>query len=169
MKAETKLKLRKWTLMALRSIVWTVDEWLHAQELRLREDLLAIAPRSGEDVLASARKAQSPVACAAPSRGKHEDLEQLGSARGVVTSLPPKPRPQFGSGDGAASVNRAGELRAPAPTKITFGEWEARRAGFIHDGIKTAGKSKTLNRNSTMLRRRGMPARAFDLKFSSQS
>ena len=124
MKPETKLKLRKWALMALRSIVWTVDEWLHAQELRLRED-----------------------------------LEQLGSARGVVTSLPPKPRPQFGSGDGAASVKRAGELRAPAPKIIPLGfeEWEARRSGFlqVHDGCKTRGKS-----------RRGMPARAFDLKFS---
>jgi hypothetical protein len=126
MKPGTKLKLRKWALMTLKAIVWSVDEWLHAQELRLRKD-----------------------------------LEQLGSARGVVTSLPPKPRPQFGSGDGAASVKRAGELRAPAPTgmvpapivRLGFDEWEARRSGFltVHDGCKTRGKS------------RGMPARAFDL------
>lgn len=116
MKPETKLKLRKWALMAMRSVVWTVDEWLHTQELRLRED-----------------------------------LEQLGSARGVVTSLPPKPRPQFGSGDGAASVKRAGELRAPAPA--SYSEWEARKSGIAVISKKSA-------------RRRGMPARAFDLKFS---
>jgi hypothetical protein len=118
MKPETKLKLRKWALMTLKAIVWSVDEWLHAQELRLRKD-----------------------------------LEQLGSARGVVTSLPPKPRPQFGSGDGAASVKRAGELRAPAPIK--FDEWlqEAQERG-----IEARPKNQ---------RRRGMPARAFDLRFSS--
>jgi hypothetical protein len=120
MKPETKLKLRKWALMGLRSIVWSVDEWLHAQELRLRED-----------------------------------LEQLGSARGVVTSLPPKPRPQFGSGDGAASVKRAGELRTPAPTN--FGEWVERssRRGTAIVSVKHH-------------RRRGMPARAFDLRFSQR-
>lgn len=151
MTPETKLKLRKWALMALRSIVWNVDEWLHAQELQLREDLLAIAPRSGEDALPSIRKAQSPVAGAAPSRGK--DLEQLGSGRRVVTSLPPKPRPQFGSGDGAASVKRAGDLRVPAPTN--FGEW-----------VERSSRRGTAIVSMKHQRRRGMPARAFDLKFS---
>jgi hypothetical protein len=151
MKPETKLKLRKWALMTLRAIVWNVDEWLHAQELRLRKD-----------------------------------LEQLGTARGVVTSLPPKPRPQFGSGDGAASVKRAGELRASAPTDLlaiespcceepltftrkaqspvtratpsrgleTFDQWEMRKSGVAVISKKEA-------------RRRGMPASAFDLRFSS--
>jgi len=117
MKPETKLKLRKWALMTLRSIVWSVDEWLHAQELRLRED-----------------------------------LEQLSSLPSV--NIPRKPRLQFGSGDGAASVKRAGELRASAPIK--FDEWlqEAQERG-----IEARPKNH---------RRRGMPARAFDLRFSQR-
>jgi|ERR1051326_1606319 hypothetical protein len=39
MKTETKLRLRKWALMTLRAIVWRVDEWLHAQEVKYRKDL----------------------------------------------------------------------------------------------------------------------------------
>jgi hypothetical protein len=39
MKPETKLWLRKKTLMVLRAIVWHVDEWLHRQEVALRNDL----------------------------------------------------------------------------------------------------------------------------------
>jgi hypothetical protein len=41
-----KLRLRKWTLMLLRSIVWAADEWLHRAELRLREDLAASEQKS---------------------------------------------------------------------------------------------------------------------------
>ena len=45
-------------------------------------DLLAIAPRSCEDVLASIRKAQSPMASVAPSRGLHKTKRRRGiSAR----------------------------------------------------------------------------------------
>jgi hypothetical protein len=39
MKPETKLWLRKKTLMALRALLWRADEWLHRQEVALREDL----------------------------------------------------------------------------------------------------------------------------------
>jgi len=39
MKRETKLWLRKHALMALRAIVWHVDEWIQRQEVALREDL----------------------------------------------------------------------------------------------------------------------------------
>lgn len=39
MKPETKLWLRKKALMVLRAIVWHADEWLHRQEVALREDL----------------------------------------------------------------------------------------------------------------------------------
>jgi hypothetical protein len=39
MKPETKLWLRKKALMALRSLLWHADEWLHVQELKLRKNL----------------------------------------------------------------------------------------------------------------------------------
>ena len=39
MKRETKLWIRKHALMALRAIVWYVDEWIQRQEVALREDL----------------------------------------------------------------------------------------------------------------------------------
>lgn len=39
MKPEVNLKLRKWALMTLGAIVWHVDEWLHRQELQLREEI----------------------------------------------------------------------------------------------------------------------------------
>jgi hypothetical protein len=39
MKPETKLWLRKQFLMALRSIVWHVDDWLHRQEVKFRDEI----------------------------------------------------------------------------------------------------------------------------------
>jgi hypothetical protein len=42
MKRETKLWLRKHSLMALRAIVWHVDEWIQRQEVALRNDLSPI-------------------------------------------------------------------------------------------------------------------------------
>ena len=44
MKTETKLWIRKRLLMLLRAIVWRADEWLHRQELALREELERAAP-----------------------------------------------------------------------------------------------------------------------------
>ena len=49
MTPETKRWLRKKTLMALRALLWHADEWLHAREVRLREDLSGVPrvlPRS---------------------------------------------------------------------------------------------------------------------------
>jgi hypothetical protein len=43
MKPETKLAIRKKTLMALRALIWHADEWLHARELKLRDDLASHA------------------------------------------------------------------------------------------------------------------------------
>jgi hypothetical protein len=43
MKTETKLWIRKRALMTLRAIVWRVDDWLHGQEVKLREDLASRA------------------------------------------------------------------------------------------------------------------------------
>src|ERR1043166_9741017 len=39
MKTETKLRLRKWARMTLGGIVWRVDEWLHAQEVKYRDEI----------------------------------------------------------------------------------------------------------------------------------
>jgi hypothetical protein len=36
--------LWQWTLRRLRTIVWAADEWVHAQELKLRESAAAVAP-----------------------------------------------------------------------------------------------------------------------------
>lgn len=47
-----KLWLRKRALMALRSIVWRVDDWLHGQEIALREAIEGVTSRkrSGNSV-----------------------------------------------------------------------------------------------------------------------
>lgn len=39
MTRETKLALRRRVLSVLRAIVWHADEWLHRQEVALREEL----------------------------------------------------------------------------------------------------------------------------------
>jgi len=46
MKRETKLWLRKHALMALRAIVWHVDEWIQRQEVALREEIEDLVPRT---------------------------------------------------------------------------------------------------------------------------
>jgi hypothetical protein len=38
MKAETKLALRRWTVRTLRKLFWRADEWIHSQEMALREE-----------------------------------------------------------------------------------------------------------------------------------
>jgi hypothetical protein len=38
----------RWTLRRLRAIVWAADEWIHAQELKLREPAAAPARVSDE-------------------------------------------------------------------------------------------------------------------------
>src|SRR5258708_3721908 len=44
MTPETKRWLRKKTLMALRAVLWHADEWLHAREVRLRDELSVPVP-----------------------------------------------------------------------------------------------------------------------------
>lgn len=69
MKAETKLWLRKRALMALRSIVWHVDEWIQRQEVSLREELAAMQ--------APAQRAERPRVLRAPAAiVKTETFEQ---------------------------------------------------------------------------------------------
>ena len=48
MDSALKKKLWQWTLRRLRSLVWIADEWIHAQELKLREPAAAPAPAPAE-------------------------------------------------------------------------------------------------------------------------
>lgn len=38
MKTETKLALRRFAIRMLRKLVWRADEWIHRQEMALREE-----------------------------------------------------------------------------------------------------------------------------------
>jgi hypothetical protein len=69
MKPETKLALRRRLLMMLRAIVWHADEWLHRQELQLREECAA---------------ARAPVT---PTRDRGDMVEVFGVGR-----VPPQRR-----------------------------------------------------------------------------
>lgn len=67
MRRETKLWLRKKTLMALRALIWHADEWLHSQEVKLRETIsLASAAvtvkQSREANLTAFRNPRTPAA-----------------------------------------------------------------------------------------------------------
>lgn len=33
----TKLAIRRWAIRTLRKLIWRADEWIHAQEMKLRE------------------------------------------------------------------------------------------------------------------------------------
>lgn len=61
MKIETKLRLQKWALMALRSIVWHVDEWLHRQEVAYRDSVAGQHPSVQRIDGADARGHASPA------------------------------------------------------------------------------------------------------------
>jgi len=63
MKRETKLWLRKRALMTLRAIVWRLDEWIHAQETKLREEIeLRADPKQSEPAGNRDRAATTPHA-----------------------------------------------------------------------------------------------------------
>jgi hypothetical protein len=66
MKAETKLRLRKWALMTLRAIVWHVDEWLHRQEVRLRDELAGLSVHLSMESPRPARPQGATVSCPYP-------------------------------------------------------------------------------------------------------
>jgi hypothetical protein len=105
MKPETKLKLRKRVLMALRSILWTADEWLHAAELRLRDDL---ARSEGlPTVVRSAAKRGPEVGARTPARVTYQEWEARKS--GVATTPQKGARPRRRAHRGAADFDR--ELR----------------------------------------------------------
>ena len=61
MSAESQLKrwLKKRVLMTLRAIVWRVDEWLHRQEIALRNNELAFARKGTVGAAGIAATAQT--------------------------------------------------------------------------------------------------------------
>ena len=95
MKPETKIYLRKRLLMALRSILWTADEWLHAAELRLRDD---IARSEGlPTVVRSAAKRGPEDGARTPARVTFQEWEARKS--GVNVSARPRRRAHRGAAD----------------------------------------------------------------------
>jgi hypothetical protein len=86
MKPETKLALRRRLLMILRAILWHADEWLHRQELALREELERVAP-------ARAEKIHSPNAGSTPAaRSKVETFLEWEARRSGVAPVAKKSR-----------------------------------------------------------------------------
>lgn len=53
MSDETKLAIWKFTLKIFRKLLWHADEWLHAQELALRNELPATHPVPDVAVIAA--------------------------------------------------------------------------------------------------------------------
>jgi hypothetical protein len=56
MRHTLKRAVWKWLLNQLRAAVWAADEWIHAQELELRESAMALAPPIEFDRKASAAR-----------------------------------------------------------------------------------------------------------------
>ena len=91
MKTETKLWLRKKTLMTLRAIIWRADEWLHRQEVKLREELSlqdkqdvpARVTASGCTIGSSESPFRGGVGSAAPAR-KTETFQQWEARRSGI-------------------------------------------------------------------------------------
>ena len=52
-----KLVLWRWILRQFRAIVWTADEWIHAQEVQLRETAEVAAPAGLSDEFNVAKSA----------------------------------------------------------------------------------------------------------------
>lgn len=77
MKPATKLALRRRVLMTLRAILWHADEWLHRQELALREDLERVAEARAE--IHSPKAGSTPAA-----RSKTETFQQWEARRSGV-------------------------------------------------------------------------------------
>ena len=85
MNPKTKLWLRRRLLMTLRAIVWHADEWLHRQELQLREELERAAP--GRVAIPIAKVGSTPTA-----RSKVETFQQWEARRSGVAPMAKKSR-----------------------------------------------------------------------------
>jgi len=91
MKPETKLWLRKKALMTLRAIIWHADEWLHRQEVKLRNDLCACKTCSEVAAPTSAR----PRVCEdmlhqQPGRARSENFQQWEARRSGIAVVSKK-------------------------------------------------------------------------------
>jgi hypothetical protein len=94
---KNKLRLRKWLLMKLRSIVWTADEWLHAAELRLQDDLAMSKGLPAVVRSAAKRGPEKTVGTVTPARVTFQEWEARKS--GVSISARPRRRPHRGAAD----------------------------------------------------------------------
>ena len=105
MKRTTKLWIRKRALMLLRAIVWRVDEWLHRQELVLRDEIAKQAPGDRARDRQQSRGVHPPTAAVtrrAPSRESFAELE----ARRNGISMPPGKKRRAARGRSAADFDR---------------------------------------------------------------
>ena len=109
MKRETKLWLRKRVLMALRVIVWRVDEWLHRQEVRLREEIQAQTQNTR--LRAASQAAHLPV------RVRVEPARASRPQRASVSSPVPFPSDEFLLDRIRGRVSRSGESQRIKKTR----------------------------------------------------
>lgn len=65
-KNEIKKRVWRWTLLRLRSIVDAADEWIHAEEIKLRAPLDPPAPPAEVDRQASAAREKAHKRAARP-------------------------------------------------------------------------------------------------------
>lgn len=102
MKPETKRALKKWALMTLRSILWRVDEWLHRQEVKFREQLL-------EESTKNVGRIRSASAIGCPGESSRANVRMPRSF-----SLP---------------TGEHERMALQATSRETFAQWEARKSG----------------------------------------
>jgi len=129
MKPQRKLALRRWTMRKLRKLLDFLDDRLHAEEMRLREDLCGTAPVSAKETF--------------PSKAGSTPATRSNSPAAVHAAQPACAKASRSQG---STATVAGE---------SFSQWEMRRSGVT-----------SLPRKSS--RRRGLTARAFDLRFSTR-
>lgn len=142
MKPETKLWIRRRALMALRWLVWTADEFLHAAELRLQHDLACHAvaveqsrgvshtPRSHDlhpdqvhtSGSVAGRRSLAARDTASPKVGLEKTADKPSSRAGQGNS-------PLGDGVSAASTSEEAARDGATTSGETFLQWEARRSG----------------------------------------
>ena len=126
MKPETKLKLRKWAISALRAVIWHADEWLHRREVKLREEIERSARRP--DYLAP----------------------QLVRRESDALRADTKHSPVRGCDGSVASHN--GRRAERSKVTETFPQWEARRSGIAIVSKKDARRRRQTSSSAFDLR-----------------
>ena len=123
MNPSAKLWIRKRALMLLRAIVWRADDWLHRQEVALREEITASAG------------AHSPRG--ARSQGDAAEKSNTSTPVAVApANLPPRLVV-------SECRQRESQRRLEAPRPETFQQWEARRSGVAVISKKSARRGMT--------------------------